>query len=453
MDKLIRVMPKYYISQSQADFVADVDNRHPAFVSGLGGGKTFAGCWKSLDLSLINLGLPHLIGEPTYGMLDKIIYPTLFDEILDPLGIRYTWNKNDKRLLLPWGSELWFWSFDNPRRTVGANIASGYIDEAGMIPEVAWKAANSRVRHPKAKLHQLFATFTPEEPGWTHERWGRQEVLGEPLPAGYSLYSGTTFDNWVLEDYAEELASEWGVEESEARVFGKFTQTRSGRVYYAFDQANIRTLEYNPQLPLCFMFDFNSTPGMHVMIGQVRRDMEQYWVLDEVYERGMSLEASCRLLVDRYCGQQEAPITVYGDASGRASASQKGYYEIIKDLFLDFPCGVNYDVPRANPSVKDSVAGVNRLLCNAKNRRSLYVDPRCKRLRVDYTTLSTRAAKALRAGRSYTGPYEIDKTDSNLTHASDAVRYWLWQVAPLKGRFERQHDYKIRQPFRDAISI
>jgi len=144
-------------------------------------------------------------------------------------------------------------------------------------------------------------------------------------------------------------------------------------------------------------------------------------------------------------------VRVTGDARDSARASKRGYYKIIEEIFRDgtkarvgFLCGVQFDVPRANPSVMDNVAATNALLCNALHVRRLFVHPDCKRVRTDMERLITKAEKAKQIGKVYDGPYGIEKGDENLSHASDCVRYWVNRVASLtRSAFQRQTSYRI----------
>ena len=445
---LIDTRLRQAVSQAQADFFMDDTNKYPGFVTGYGGGKTHAGCVKSVRLTVINKGLPFIIAAPDYPRIKRIIWPTLFDEVLPAMGMtprdyRFVMS-NSPTLYLPWGSEIWFMSAENPRKIVGSNVGGGYGDEVGLWAELAWQNFASRIRHPAAMLLQLFATFTPENRGWIDEKWGAGELYDKPLPAGYALYQGETADNVFLpETYETELLTEWGPEEAQARVYGRFSISQAGRVYYSFDKENYAEMIYDPEQELVVCFDFNDTPGMHVVLAQ--QHDEEFYVIDEIYQRGLKLEGALELIVKRYGYRQTAPLTVYGDATGRSSASQKGYYHIIRQvLSQNMPCPYREDVPTANPSVKDSVAAVNSLLCNARGDRRLFIHPqKCPRLKADMLQCITKAEKAKQLGRVHTGGYEIDKSNGRLTHASDALRYWIARVRPQRTAFERQTVYHI----------
>ena len=451
-DGIWDVAPEFAISQAQANFFDDNTNRHPAFVSGLGGGKTYAGLLKGLDLTLTNLDCPIVFMEPTFNMVERIMWPTLFDEILHPRGIPYEFNKTSKVLKLPWGSEIWFATAENPTRIVGTQVGSGYIDEAGLVPEIAFKNLNNRIRITRAKLLQLYITMTPDVPGWTHERWGKEELHGEPLDAGYSVYQGATADNWTLGDYEDTLLSQYDEIDAQSKIFGRFGGSTKGRVYYTFSLAdNVnKCAQYEPKLPLEVCFDFNRSPGMHAEIAQIRRDKRKIYVIDEIYSSGMELETCCRVILDKYASKQRSPIRVYGDASGHHVATKRTYYRQIVDIFKNglksssgFKPGVRIKAPNKNPPITDSVMATRAALKSAKGYVTVLVNPVCRRLINDFHNVRTSASMAEELGRGFRGNEDdIHKGDPNLTHASDAFRYFIQIIRPIRGKFERQVDYR-----------
>lgn len=449
------VAPEFAISQAQADFLDDDRNRHPAFVSGLGGGKTFSGLLKGLDLSLVNMGCPAIFMEPTHGMVKRIMLPTLFDEILNPREIPYDYNKSDHVLKLPWGSEIWFDTAENPKLKVGTQIAVGYIDEVGLVSELVWKNLNSRARLTRAVIHQLYATMTPDNPGWTHDRWGSMELYGEPLPKGYEVYQGESADNWTLEGYEDTLLAEYDEVEAQSKVYGRFKGSMKGRVYYPFEpRGNVhKDAVYDPKLPLEICFDFNLSPGMHVELCQIRKDKKKIFVVDEIYASGMVLETACREVLIKYAGKQKSPVRVYGDANGHHIATKRSYYHIIHDIFKKgllgtngFKVGVRIKAPYKNPPVSDSIMAVRGVLCSAKGYRTLIINPQCRRLISDLHNVRTSASMAEELGKGFRGNEDdIHKGDPKLTHASDGIRYFINIVRPVRGKFQRQTDYQSGQ--------
>lgn len=443
----------FAVCQPQLDFYLDDETPYPAYVSGYGGGKTYVGLWKAIRFCLLNKGYPGIVVAPTFPMIKKIMWPLLFDGILNPLRVPYHLHKNDFTLDFRWGSRIWFYSAERPERIVGTNVAWAYLDEAGLMPEIVWKNTVSRVRVNEAAHRQIFATFTPENPGWTHERWGRGELYGEPLQEGFKVYRGSTADNWKLPpDFMENMLSQWGEEEAQARIYGKFSVSRTGKAYYAFGNENIRDVDYDPAKELWFSFDFNSPPvGMHVVVYQGTAGDHRF--IDEIHSPKFTLEDAIIECLRRY-GNHRQGVVVTGDSTGTASASATGYYKIIMDYFEGnakvggFLSPIRKMIKR-NPPVTDRVANFNRLLRDSLGVRRISISPKCKQLRKDLDTLLTVMAKAVNAGKAYVGSdaNHPDKTDLTLTHASDAAGYVLWLQDPLQTKFQRFQSIRPNQSY------
>ena len=99
----------------------------------------------------------------------------------------------------------------------------------------------------------------------------------------------------------------------------------------------------------------------------------------------------------------------YPDSSGgaRSTNASKTDIQILESY------GISNQSGASNPSIKDSVNNVQRLLCNGKEEISLFVHPRCKNV-IESLEL-----------QSYTEAGEPEKT--GLDHFSDCVRYLCWR--------------------------
>ena len=99
----------------------------------------------------------------------------------------------------------------------------------------------------------------------------------------------------------------------------------------------------------------------------------------------------------------------YPDSSGgaRSTNATKTDIQILESY------GISNQSGASNPSIKDSVNNVQRLLCNGKEEISLFVHPRCKNV-IESLEL-----------QSYTEAGEPEKT--GLDHFSDCVRYLCWR--------------------------
>jgi len=155
------------------------------------------------------------------------------------------------------------------------------------------------------------------------------------------------------------------------------------------------------------------------------RSLSVVRVLDEIILPNSNTEEACRVFQERtapwIARQNSVELRIYGDAAGGArSTAGKSDYQIIREFFRRATqYRASYHVPQANPAVRDRINAMNSKLCNSLGIVGLLVDPKCKRLVKD---LEQVAWKADSNGRM-TG--EIDKSNAELTHVSDALGYLI----------------------------
>ena len=116
-------------------------------------------------------------------------------------------------------------------------------------------------------------------------------------------------------------------------------------------------------------------------------------------------------------------VSVYGDATGNSKRSQASRtdWQIVRDLFGRYKTDykATFHVNSSNPAVKDRVNCVNARLRNQAGERQLLIHPRCKQLILDLERVRWKADPD---GNLLA---EIDKSDPDRTHASDALGYMI----------------------------
>jgi len=207
------------------------------------------------------------------------------------------------------------------------------------------------------------------------------------------------------------------------------TEGGAGAVYDTFDAACLDpdADAFSPSLPLALCFDYNINPGMHGLIGQYDPRQDVFRVGHEIHEERMSLAASLDAFVQwvhRQGGWKWGPLQVYGDASGRASSIITGEssYDRIRARLTAAGIKFTICVPASNPPVADRVAAVNDALKDATGTRRMFVHPRCERLITDFRKMTMDEYG------------DINKTQRRISHASDALGYWVYEVRPVGGR-------------------
>ncbi len=185
-------------------------------------------------------------------------------------------------------------------------------------------------------------------------------------------------------------------------------ESATGRVYYAFSSA----LHIDPEIelnragPLLVCCDFNVSPCVWVIC---QSDGQTVWVIDEVVLHNTNT-VDMAMEVRRRYDTRKLRVIVYGDAAGASrSTAGKSDYALLSE------CGFNdHRLKRSNPFVKDRVNAVNSMLRNTRGEVRLRVHPRCKYLIRDFETVAWSE-----------GGGEINKRDSERTHASDGLGYYI----------------------------
>jgi hypothetical protein len=149
-------------------------------------------------------------------------------------------------------------------------------------------------------------------------------------------------------------------------------------------------------------------------------------VIDEITLRNSNTVAATEEFIRRVSAFVEGPrpilVKIYGDASGnqRTTKASRTDYELIKEVFRsrsDF--AISLEQNRSNPAIKDRVNAVNNMLQSAAGTRRIVIHPRCKELIKDFRQVRWQRDSA----GNPTG--EIDKSDTDRTHLSDALSYMM----------------------------
>ena len=199
------------------------ESKFPAFIAGVGSGKTLAGCIRAV-IHLLQ-GRTGMIVAPTYPMLRDITQRTLF-EILDGMNLHYTYNKAEG-VIQRGKAIVYLRSSDKPDRLRGVNLAWAYLDEAALMREMVWKVILGRLRmaNPCAWI-----TTTPAGYNWVWQQWVEME---DP---NYEIIHATSRDNIYLpHEYIEDLVASYSEEFAQQEIEGEFVAF-AGLVYKEFSR-------------------------------------------------------------------------------------------------------------------------------------------------------------------------------------------------------------------------
>jgi Putative phage terminase len=339
--------------------------------------------------------------SPTLPIAKKTTVHTI-RQMMDRAGLDYTLNKTDKEIRIKnWDGIIWWGSADDPNSLRGPNLAWGGIDEPFIQSEDAFDQMIARVRHPDAKLSQLFLTGTPEE-----LNWGARVCIDEPEKYDVDLITGSTRENIHLpKEYLDRLLSSYSENQIKAYVDGAFVNLTKGRVYDAFDRVKSNDSRTDAEgMPIVCGLDFNVGKLCCAIGARIGKDRIHWF--DEIVLRNSDTFEMAEALSRKY-----PRATIYPDPAGKArhTSSTKSDHQILRDY------GFTVIARKAHPPVRGRVNAVNGKLRNGL----MTIDvAKCKELAIDLERVVWKGN-------------DIDKKDSERTHMTDAMGYaveYLWPI-------------------------
>jgi len=400
-------------------------------ITGFGAGKTECACHiaiyqiiKHKQLSNKNI---FLITEPTNNMLHDILEPKM-KEILRKWdfveNVDYSFNATFKEYNIFGIGKIRLRSGENMDRLVGAEYIGAVMDEVATI----------RGYDVQRELIER-VTQRVRVSGSTQQKW----IMTTPEPNTYvktffidlnspnkKLIRAKSSDNpYLPETYINSLKETHDDEILKAYLEGYFTNYKNNLVYYQFNrERNVVGEEFliNPYLQKIFVsFDFNVSPMTFVVI--VQQD-DAYVVVDEYYQNNSNTREAITFFCEKYLkNKNRLNVEIFGDPSGK-SLSTKSYlsdYDIIKEVVSKYTYLYRFNILKSHPSVRDRINVVNNLFYKQK----LLVKDNCKFLIRDLENVCYD-----------NNMVDIDKSNLELTHLSDALGYFAFTKSPIFSRIE-----------------
>lgn len=311
-----------------------------------------------------------------------------------------------------------------------------------------------------AKLDQLeeAAKKHYNGPPVDHRNWSLlKQGIGDAI-----LIQSRTSDNVanLMDGYEDGLAANYSASTAKKRLEGEIVRDIDGKAYTEWSDANIQSVEYDPNKDLYLCLDFNSEPRAAVLahpLGRGEGGVEfigvfgEYIYADRLSDRKFALDLvkgargfggesqpkyrdeNLRGLPKTWDGLRahRGRIIAFGDAVGSHRSSHadnlESSWEIVDQVFRQLDT-YGKNVPAdGNPSPRARVDSVNGKLCNAFGVHALIVDPRCEELIRDFEQVMwDETGLALREWRRGSLGTEWLRT-----HASDGLGYMIHRLFPL----------------------
>ena len=398
---------------AQWDFLTNKKKaRIKAYVGGFGSGKTFSFLQETfinLITKINNDGKSNgLVLYPTYNLADSVFVEP-FKEILERNGVPYTYNIASHKFRTIYGN-IQIYQTRYPQRIVGSSYTYVGIDELDIenfkTAEITVQKALGRLRGCDDAV--LYITTTPEGFGYT---W---HLMVQEYNDNKLLVHGKTTDNKYLpESYIQSLKDNYDEKLLKAYIDGEFVNLTQGATYYGFDrELHVGECKYNPNLPIHCGQDFNCDP-LASTVSQIYPNGQVKVIKEITLSHGGDGDLPTQRMCDTI--REMFPNNIYysyPDATGAAKNSSARYSDISiirQNKFI-------VKVAHINPRVINRVNAVN----NQLNKNNILIDKSCTGLIKDLEQVTNKA-----------GTREIDKSNQNLTHLSDAFGYFINWIAPV----------------------
>jgi hypothetical protein len=311
------------------------------------------------------------------------------------------------------GSQLWIYGLEKPQRIEGSPWDGCVIDEIANCRPKVWDA------HIRPAL--------TDRRGWAWligvpdiDAAGQEEYEGLVVAAQCGTEEGWKCFNWPSADIVglEEVESarrRLDLATFEQEYLGRFVGARSCAFAHFDPSVHVRPEPYDGSMHICWSLDFNVNP---LCSGVLQHDRKIVRVIDEFSLENCDTDTACERFLERAKerGWNLRDMAIYGDASGsqRHSNASVSDWDIVKQRFRHL-C-FQWNVPRANPRVKDTMNAVRAVLRAADGSTRLSIDPQCRRLIRDL-----RQSPAGNFGHA-----------QDRFHALAWLRYFMWSEYPIK---------------------
>jgi hypothetical protein len=402
--------------------VATSEARFRVVIAGRRWGKTFLAIRETAKIARYPDKRVFLV-YPTYRQAKQVIWEPLKYRLMDLNWVDKV-NESDLTITLKNGSRISLRGADNPDSLRGVGLDGVIMDEFAMIEQSAW----TEVLRPTLSDRRGTAMFISTPMGtanWAYDLYNRGR---DPEEHQWESWSFRTIDGGNVSEQEIEQARRDLDERTFNQEYLATFETYQNRIYYAFDRA------YNSQ---SWTKDFPEMLyiGLDFNVGQMSaavfaREGDNIYAIDEIALYSSNTTEMCQEIQSRY-GRRK--IFVYPDPSGSArksSASGSTDHTILANA------GFVVKSPHSHNPVRDGINAVNTKLCNAAGERTMFVDPKCKKI-----------IESLEKHTYKENSNNVPDKDSGFDHFSDSIRYFVDYVFPIR------RDIAFKAPERWAHKI
>lgn len=375
------------------------------FTGGYKAGKTFILIRKAFYV-LTKTRQTGLLASPTYRMNSDLLQPEI-ERFFTSIGLEYYW-WSSKSLYETLYGRILIRTLEKRSSLEGHNIGWFGVDEIDLMrrdkADENWRVLLSKLT--KGSRQYGFGAGTNEGFSFIYNKFV------EEGGSNYELFQASTMENRhnLPAGYVEMLRSNFDSVLAQRYVDGKFVNVNDLPAYYSFSRENVYSdkIDISRESELYIGADFNVNP-MAWVVGVKRSGV--LMIFDEIIINNANTKKTCDMVSRKYKGYR---IRIYPDMTGNSRKTSASFTDIQILRMSGFKV-YGY----SNSRVRDRLNIVN----NCLEKRQVMIYSGCRNLIRDLEQVSKD------------GYGEIDKSDPQLSHSSDALGYLLCRLFPFKKHF------------------
>ena len=308
----------------------------------------------------------------------------------------------------------------------GMQVRSIWFDEGAYSKEAAFITMGGRLGRGEGSLKGIgliTSSINKNNPyNWAYSLFDDPDRNEDLHRLHRTINIATSENTYLDEDYEASYAATLTPELIKIELEGQYAQVGTGRVFSYFVRSQHAI---NPPASfahfqhILISFDFNYNPATAIVAidtGQGINILHEFY-LPNCNTFVLANEAAnfVQNNLPRHC-----IVSIFGDASGKARSANSNVtnWDIVLKAFQQRNIDYRFCVPNANPSVIDTVNAVNALLI----KDLLKIANHCKNTIRDLEFLIWKEGSS---------PPQIDKSNLELSHCGDNVRYLIQGTYPI----------------------
>lgn len=326
----------------------------------------------------------------------------------------------------------------NIRSMAGIDIA--FIEECQAISPTSWDSFDPTIRKKGSFI--ILAGNPDDESDIVYQLFGEDAERRPDTHYCYKDYRYNPFDLPEAMMTKIEMTKKNRPDDYERIYLGKLRKSADNPVVKSWSVENIGIGEEAGNT-VYWSLDFNINPQCSVLFHWNPIHPHKFYFSDEIVLENVSTLKVAEEFVKIYRKKYEGrKVVINGDASGRNRSSNSEYsnYAIIEQVLVKEKIPFDFQVPKANTSVRNRVSNFDWHVIGLDGKRHIKVNPECKHL-----IHSCKLLAYDKFGNIDEPPYRpgMKTIDLAKSHIFDAASYGVMTNDPVLENFLKVEKPKV----------